>query len=348
MEQTNKKARFDLNEDKSLKSILSKLGPLLGLLILCIVLSFASDQFFTFKNIMNIANQSAINSLISVGMLLTIITAGIDLSVGSMLALSICVMGVAITKWNMSPMLALPLCLSVGAFLGFLNGIMLTKLKLPHPFISTLAMKNVARGLALIVTAASPISGFSKSVQFLGSEKIGAIPVSFILVIVVFVVFHIFLTRTAQGRYIYAVGGNQEAAKLSGINVQRTLILVYTICGFMAALCGIVLVGRVNAAFPLAGLDYDADAIAACIIGGASFMGGSGTVWGTLIGAMIMAVLRNGLNLLSVPADIQTVAIGLVIIGAVYIDVLRTQAQKKAKIVPVTNANTNNTTSANA
>lgn len=341
MEQEKKKDRFNVSEDKSLRAILSKFGSLLGLLLLCVILTFASDQFLTFKNIMNIANQSALNSLISVGMLLTILTAGIDLSVGSVLALSICVMAVAITKWHLNAMMAIILCLVVGSFLGFINGILLTKLKLPHPFISTLAMKNVAAGLALIVTGASPISGFSKSVQFLGSEKIGLIPVSFILVIAVYAIFHIFLNRTAQGRYIYAVGGNPEAAKLSGVNVSKTLVLVYSLSGFMAALCGIVLVGRVNAAFPLAGLNYDADAIAACIIGGASFMGGSGTVWGTLIGSMIMAVLRNGLNLLGVPADVQTVAIGLVIIGAVYVDVLRTQAQKKAKTNSNSNTNTN-------
>lgn len=346
MEETRKKDRFSVSEDKSLKNVLSKFGSLLGLLILCIILSIASDQFLTFKNVMNIANQSALNSLISVGMLLTILTAGIDLSVGSVLALSICVMGVSISKWHFNPILALMICLLMGCIIGCVNGLLLTKLKLPHPFISTLAMKNVARGLALIVTAASPISGFSKSVQFLGAEKLGPIPVSFILVIVVFVIFHIFLNRTAQGRYIYAVGGNPEAAKLSGVNVPRTLVLVYTLSGLMAALCGIVLVGRVNAAFPLAGLEYDADAIAACIIGGASFMGGSGTVWGTLIGAMIMAVLRNGLNLLGVSADLQTIAIGAVIIGAVYVDVLRSQAQKKAKVA--TNTNTNNTVSAKA
>lgn len=331
MEQTNKKERFQLSERKSLKGTISKFGSLLGLLLLCAVLAFSTTDFLTIKNIMNIAMQSSINSLIAVGMLLTILTAGIDLSVGSMLALSTCVMAIGRTKWNLNPIIAIIFCLAIGALLGFCNGIMLTKLKLPHPFISTLGMKNVARGLALIVTAASPISGFPKSIQYFGSGFIGAIPVSFILVIIVFSLFHIFLNRTAQGRYIYAVGGNTEASKLSGINVNKTLILVYTICGTMAALGGIVLVGRVNAAFPLAGLDYDLDAIAACIIGGASFMGGSGTVWGTLIGAMIMAVLRNGLNLLGVSADLQTVAIGAVIIAAVYVDVLRRQAEKKIK-----------------
>lgn len=326
-----KAERFQSVDKKSIKNYISKFGSLLGLLILCVILTFASSHFLTLKNIMNIARQSAINSLISVGMLLTILTAGIDLSVGSVLALSTCIMGVAVVKLGINPIIAMFICLIVGAFLGFLNGVMLTKMKLPHPFISTLGMKNIARGLALIITAASPISGFPKAIQYIGAGYIGPIPVSFILVVVVFVIFSIFLNRTAQGRYIYAVGGNLEASKLSGINVDKTLILVYTICGFMAAVGGLVLTGRVNAAFPLAGLDYDLDAIAACIIGGASFMGGSGTVWGTLIGAMIMAVLRNGLNLLGVSADLQTVAIGVVIIGAVYVDVLRRQAEKKAK-----------------
>ncbi|MCM0650829.1 ABC transporter permease [Clostridium swellfunianum] len=328
---TLKTERFQISDKKSTKDIINQFGSLLGLVMLCIALAFASEKFFTLTNIMNIARQSAINSLISVGMLLAILTAGIDLSVGSILALSTCLMGVAIIKWNINPFLAMGLCLITGAGLGFLNGIMLTKLKLPHPFISTLGTKNIARGLALILTAASPLSGFPKSVQYLGAAFIGPIPVSFILVIIVFIAFSIFLNRSAQGRYIYAVGGNPEAAKLSGINVSYTLVLVYVLCGTMAALGGIVLTGRVNATFPLAGLDYDLDAIAACIIGGASFMGGSGTVWGTLIGAMIMAVLRNGLNLLGVSADLQTIAIGAVIIGAVYVDVLRRQASNKAK-----------------
>ncbi len=189
---------------------------------------------------------------------------------------------------------------------------------------------NECKGLALIATKASPISGFPPIIQYLGSAFLGPVPVSFILVIVVYVVFHIFLTRTATGRYIYAVGGNKEAARLSGINVDAILITVYTLSGLMAAMGGLILTGRVNAAYPLAGLAYETDAIAAVIIGGASFMGGVGTVWGTLIGAMIMAVLRNGLNLLGVSAEWQTVAIGAVIIGAVYVDVIRRGAQAKS------------------
>lgn len=326
----------DVNENKGasktqLKQIVKKLGPLIGLFALSLALTFASPYFLTMDNIMNVARQSAINSLIAIGMLLAILTAGIDLSVGSILALSTVLMGVVVVKMGMSPLLGVLVCLGIGLFLGFLNGVMLTKLCLPHPFISTLGTMNVARGLALIVTAASPISNFPSSIQFLGAAFVGPIPVSFLLVLVVYGLFHIFLNYTATGRYIYAVGGNPEATRLSGINIDKVLIIVYTISGLMAALAGLVLVGRVNSAYPLAGLGYEFDAIAACIIGGASFMGGEGTVWGTLIGAMIMAVLRNGLNLLSVSAEMQTVAIGIVIILAVYVDVLRHKAAAKVK-----------------
>lgn len=210
-----------------------------------------------------------------------------------------------------------------------LNGVLLTKLRLPHPFISTLGTQFIGRGIALLVTAAAPIAGFPYIIQFVGREFVGPIPVSFILVIFVYVVMHIFLTRTQTGRYIYAIGGNPEAARLSGIKVDRVLIIVYTISGFMAGLAGLVMVGRVNSAFPLAGVTYELDAIAAVIIGGASFLGGVGTVAGTLIGAMIIAVLRNGLNLLNVSADSQMALIGVVIIAAVYVDVLRQRKKRK-------------------
>ncbi|VBB08235.1 abc transporter permease [Lucifera butyrica] len=314
-----------------IKEVLQKLGALISLVVLSGILTYLSPYFLTMDNIMNIARQSAINSLIAIGMLLTILTAGIDLSVGSVVALSTCVMGILVVKMGMSPILGIIACLGIGALVGCVNGLTLTKMSLPHPFISTLGTMNVARGLALILTAASPISNFPWSIQYLGAAFWGPIPVSFVLVLIVYGLFHVFLNYTTVGRYIYAVGGNPEATRLSGINIDKVLIIVYSISGFMAALGGLVLVGRVNAAFPLAGLGYEFDAIAAAIIGGASFLGGEGTVWGTLIGAMIMAVLRNGLNLLSVSAEMQTVAIGIVIILAVYIDVLRHKAAKKAK-----------------
>ncbi|TYT22753.1 ABC transporter permease [Dictyoglomus thermophilum] len=307
----------------SIKKIFSVMGIYVALIVLGMILSVLTPDFFTIYNLMNIARQSAINSLIAVGMLLAILTGGIDLSVGSVLALSTVLSAILIKNYSVNPLLGMLTCLLGGMFLGFLNGFMLTKLRLPHPFISTLGMMNIARGLALIVTRATPVSGFPYVVQFLGAESIGVVPVSFILVLIVYIIYHVFLTRTPTGRYIYAVGGNVEAARLSGINVDKTLIIVYTLSGLMSALAGLVLMGRVNAAYPLAGLGYELDAIAAVIIGGASFMGGIGNVWGTLGGAIIIATIRNGLNLLGVSAEWQTVIIGSVIIGAVYMDVLR-------------------------
>lgn len=311
----------------TLKKQLNQFGPLLGLGLLCVSLTCLSDKFLTWINLGNILRQVSVNALLSLGMLLPILTAGIDLSVGSILALSIMLMGIAVVNFGVDPFLGILICIGVGSFLGFINGVLLTKLRLPHPFISTLGMMNVNRGVALILTGAAPIVGFPLAVQYFGSSDVGMVPVSFLLVIGMYSLFHLFLTRTSTGRYIYAIGGNRETARLSGINVHRVLILVYTLSGLMAGLSGLVLVGRVNSAFPLAGLGYELDAIAACIIGGASFFGGVGTVWGTLIGSFIIAVLRNGLNLLNVTADLQMAIIGVVIIAAVYIDVLRQRSK---------------------
>ncbi|MCM3652287.1 ABC transporter permease [Metabacillus litoralis] len=311
------------------KIIVNKFGALFGLVGLCVILSILTPSFLKADNLMNIARQSSINALLSLGMLLPILTAGIDLSVGSILAFAIISAGMVTVTWGMSPVLGILVCLVIGALAGWLNGILLTKLRLPHPFISTLGTMNIFRGLALIITGASPIFGFSYAMNFVGQENVGIIPVSFLLVILIYVAFHIFLTRTSTGKYIYAIGGNKEAARLAGIPVDRVLILVYTLSGLMAGLAGLVLIGRTNSASPIAGLSYELDAIAAVIIGGASFFGGVGTVWGTLIGALIIAVLRNGLNLLGTSSDLQTIIIGLVIIAAVYVDVIRRKSSKK-------------------
>nr|WP_100332035.1 ABC transporter permease [Bacillus xiapuensis] len=318
-----------MNKQRNSKKLINRFGPLFGLIGLSAVLAVLSPSFLQMDNMMNIARQSSINALLALGMLLPILTAGIDLSVGSVLAFSIVVAGIVTVNWGLPPIVGFFACLIVGALAGWLNGILLTKLRLPHPFISTLGTMNVFRGLALIITAASPIFGFPYLMNFAGQESIGILPVSFLLVIAAYIVFHIFLTRTATGRYIYAIGGNKEAARLSGIPVDRVLIIVYTLSGLMAAIGGLVLIGRTNSASPIAGLMYELDAIAAVIIGGASFLGGVGTVWGTLIGAMIIAVLRNGLNLLGTSSDLQTVVIGIVIILAVYVDVLRRRGEKK-------------------
>ncbi|AXI11210.1 sugar ABC transporter permease [Oceanobacillus zhaokaii] len=282
-------------------------------------------------NFMNIARQVSINALLAIGMLLPILTAGIDLSVGSILAFSSMVMAIVSVTMGINPIIGIIVALIIGAGFGLINGLLLTKLRLPHPFISTMGTQFIGRGLALMVTAAAPIAGFPILIQYMGNGFIGGlIPISFIIVIVVFITMHIFLTKTQTGRYIYAIGGNKEAARLSGINVDRVLLIVYTISGLMAGLAGVIQAGRVNAAFPTAGLMYETDAIAAVVIGGASMFGGVGTVIGTAIGAAIIAVLRNGLNLLNISSDIQMAVIGAVIILAVYVDVLRLRKRKRA------------------
>jgi len=306
------------------------LGALLGLFLMGIVLSLLSPRFLQLDNLMNVLGQAAINSIISIGMLLAILTGGIDLSVGSVLALSTMLMAVLNKSLGLDPYLAMLGCLCVGSVLGLMNGLLLTRLNLPHPFISTLGMMNMARGIALVVTAAAPVSIFPEPIQFLGGSMAGPIPVSILLVAVLYVFFHLFLSRTTIGKYIYAVGGNREASRLSGINVKSILTLVYTVSGFTAALAGLVLVGRVNSAYPLAGQGYELDAIAAVIIGGASFFGGVGSIGKTIIGVLLIAVLRNGLNLLNVSSAFQVFAIGAVIVVAVYVDVLRQRVLKAA------------------
>ena len=267
--------------------------------------------------------QISILAIIALGELLAILTGGIDLSVGSILALSMVVMAKLDVVYGVNPYFALMVAILLGAGLGLTNGLLYTKLHLPHPFIVTLGMMMIARGLALTITKASPISGLSPQIRYIGSGSIGWLPVASICVIICYLAFHIFLTRTTLGRKIYAVGGNREAAKLAGINVPLVLTSVYTIAGFTFALGGIILAGRVNSGFPLAGEGYELDAIAAVIIGGASFFGGRGSVGSTLIGVLIIGILRNGLNLLNVSPYVQMSITGAIIIAAVFVDVLR-------------------------
>lgn len=320
--------------------MMGKVAPLLALLILFIVLSMSTDKFFTLNNMMNILRQTAVNGLISAAMLVVLITAGIDLSVGANAILCACMMGMLKNSFGITNSFVLILiCIATGVCVGFLNGVLLTKMHLPHPFVSTLGMKNVLCGLALLVVSTKTISDFPAAVTFLGSSNLfkvsgqfSGIPLCFAILILIYIVYHFFLNKTALGRMIYCVGGNPEAARLSGINSDNILIFVYSLSGFMCAIAGLVIVGRSAVANPSAAISpYDTDAIAACIIGGASFMGGKGTIWGTLIGALMISTIRNGLTLLNASSSVQYVVIGLVIIAAVFIDVTRTRMEAKAK-----------------
>jgi ribose/xylose/arabinose/galactoside ABC-type transport system permease subunit len=293
-------------------------GTLIGLLGLILILWILTPYFLTVSNLLNVAQQTSINAIIAVGMTFVIITAGIDLSVGSIVAFSGVVLA-SVLRTAVPLPLALVIGLSVGALCGLVNGILITYGKLP-PFISTLGMMSVARGAALLYTSGRPISGFEPSFRYLATGEILYIPVPVIIMILVYLVAHIVLTRTKLGRYTYAIGGNEEAALLSGVNVKLYKTMVYGISGMLSGLAAIILTARLNSAQPIAGMMYELDAIAATVIGGTSLMGGQGRVVGTLIGALIMGVLRNGLNLLGVSSFVQQTVIGSVIILAVLMD----------------------------
>lgn len=310
----------------------SILGPLLAILVVGALLAITSNRFLTFSNLMNVLRQTAINALLSIGMLFVMLTGGIDLSVGSMTAVSACLMGIMLKAGISNPAMLMLVALLSGSAVGLINGLLYTKLRLPHPFVSTMGMMQILRGFALLITQATPISGFPAAVLFLGFNSIGKFPICFAAVIVIAILSGVFLSKTSLGRYIYSVGGNREAARLSGIKVDRTICFTYVMSGLLAAFAGIVLVGRVGTAFPLAGDGYEMDAVAACVIGGASFNGGRGTAIGTLFGAMFIAILNNGLNLLGATSDVQQMAIGAVIIIAVLIDVLRSRAEAASRV----------------
>lgn len=293
-------------------------GTLLGLLALCAVLWIASPHFLTPANLLNVVEQSAIIGIIAVGMTFVIITAGIDLSVGSLVALSGIAFGTAAHQ-GVPPPLAAVIGLGTGMVCGTLNGLLITSGRLP-PFIATLGMMSMARGAALMLSDGRPISGYPEGFRLLATGSVLGIPVPVLLMLAIYGTAHFALRRTTFGRYTYAIGGNEEAAKLSGVNVHGYKTLVYSLSGLLSAVTALLLVARLNSAQPIAGIMYELDAIAAVVIGGASLMGGAGSVVGTLIGALIMAVLRNGLNLLDVPSYVQQVAIGAVIVIAVLVD----------------------------
>jgi ribose/xylose/arabinose/galactoside ABC-type transport system permease subunit len=295
-------------------------GTALGLIFLCIILWILTPYFFTLSNMLNILEQSSINAIIAVGMTFVIITAGIDLSVGSILAFSGVVLASALKAGIPLP-LALAAGLAVGSLCGLVNGFLVSLGKLP-PFIVTLGMMSIARGGALLFTSGRPISGFADTFRWLATGKFIFIPMPFVVMLVIYIVAHILLTRTKFGRYTYAIGGNEEATRLSGVNVRFHKTMVYVLSGLTSAFAALLLTARLNSAQPIAGIMYELDAIAATVIGGTSLMGGEGTLSGTLIGALIMGVLRNGLNILGISSFLQQIIIGSVIILAVLFDIL--------------------------
>lgn len=297
-----------------------RLGTLAGLFGLCLLLWILTPHFLTVSNLLNVLEQTSINAIVAVGMTYVIISGGIDLSVGSLLALAGVVLATLLHEGVSIPV-AMAAALGVGAVFGSLSGVAITWGRLP-PFIATLGMMSIARGCALLFTEGRPVSGFEPEFRAIATARIVGIPAPVFVTAAVYVAGHMVLSETRFGRYVYALGGNEEATRLSGVNVRFYKTAVYAVSGLTSAIAAVLLTARLNSAQPIAGIMYELDAIAAVVIGGTSLVGGEGSLGGTLIGALIMGVLRNGLNLLSVSSFMQQVVIGLVIIGAVLVDTM--------------------------
>lgn len=314
--ETQTKSGFDFGK------IVSKLGPLLALIVLVIIVSVLNTSFLGINNIMNLLQQVSINALIAFGMQFVILTGGIDLSVGSILALSGAITAQLIVS-GFSPIIAFLIGAACGAVFGALNGLLIAYGG-AAPFIVTLATMSVYRGLTYVLTNGNPITGpamnDSFSFQFLGQGYLFGIPFQVYLMVLGFAVFYVLMHKTAFGRKTFAIGGNEKAAFVAGVKTKRILIWIYVIAGFLAAIAGLVLTSQLGSAQPDAGTSYEMDAIAAVVLGGTSLAGGKGKMSGTLIGALIIGVLNNGMNLLGISSFFQQIVKGIVILVAVLLD----------------------------
>lgn len=288
------------------------------LAVLCAGLALATPNFLTVGNLINVIRQISLNGILAVGVTYVLLSGGVDLSLGSVVALT----GVAAACFahpgQYPVMIPVLMGILAGLICGAVNGVVVTKGRVA-PFIATLGMMTVARGLALVISGGKPVSNLSDPFKSIGGEVAG-FPVPILILLIVAVVSWVFLANTRLGRYIYAVGGNETAARASGINVHAVKLFAYTVCGALAGLAGVVLAARITTGQPNAGLAYELDAIAAVVIGGTSLSGGVGGVGGTLLGALLMGVLNNGLDLLNVSSYYQQIAKGLIIVGAVWMD----------------------------
>ena len=300
---------------------MSELTTVIALIILMAVITIINSNFLTANNLLNLLLQVTSNALIAFGMTFVILTGGIDLSVGSILALS-SALTAGLLGSGMPVTLAILISLILGCILGMMNGLLISYGKLA-PFIVTLATMTIFRGATLVYTNANPITkGLSDTFlfQFLGQGYIVGIPFPVIIMFIVFIVLYVLLHKTAFGKSVYAIGGNEKAAYISGVKLNKVKIIIYSISGIMASISGLIITSRLSSAQPTAGASYEMDAIAAVVLGGTSLSGGKGRILGTLIGALIIGVLNNGLNIIGVSAFWQQVVKGVVILIAVLID----------------------------
>lgn len=301
-------------------------ATVLAMLVLVFIgLTFASEFFLTGRNLSNVARQISVVGIVALGQALVIIAGGIDLSVGSVIGLA-AVTGAIVSATTGMPSLGIAGAIGIGMVIGFANGVLITKLRI-NPFITTLGTLSIARGAALLITNGNP-QRFDNWAAFLGYGKIGGLPVQFILLVVLTIIVWLFATRTRWGRNVYAVGDNARAARLAGIDVARTRILVFTVSGSLAGLGGLLLGGMLTNANPNLGLGYELDVIAAVILGGVALSGGRGSIGGVVIGAALIGLLRNAFVLLNVSGYWQTITIGLVVILAVGADSLNRRSEE--------------------
>jgi ribose transport system permease protein len=314
---------------RNIKSLFEKpeINVLIALLVLCIGLSFASPYFLTAKNIVNVLRQFSLIAILAVGQALIITTGGIDLSVGSAVGFTAC-FGAMVARWGAPPGVTLLSILGIGAVVGLTNGTLVTKVGIP-PFIATLGMMSIARGFSLLITMGVPIHVDPTWISVFGGGYVGIVPVSVITMLVIVGLGFIFANNTTMGRNVYAVGNSEKSAKFSGIRVDQVRIMVFTITGVLASICGLILIGQLEGADAFYGNGYELDVIAAAVIGGISLSGGEGNILGILVGAALMGVLKNAFVLLAVPGYWQVVATGVVIIGAVSLDSLRRKRTAK-------------------
>lgn len=326
----NKKSSMVRLKSSAIQWFKDNMGIIIALVVLCIILSvnpITKNSFLTLKNVFNVLRQISSNLFLACGMTMVIILGGIDLSVGSIIALSGCIAAGGVVHYNMPLFAAILLGVIVGLLIGMFNGLVISKTTIPA-FIVTLATMNIAKGFAYVYTGGSPVRVVTKEWQFLGAGYIGKVPTPVVLLVVVLIVTALIMNKTKMGRYIYAVGGNAQAASFSGIKVSNVKFFVHAYSGVMAGLAGVVLASRMYSGQPTAGEGAEMDAIAAVVVGGTSMSGGSGKIGGTIIGGLIIGVLNNGLNLLNVNSFWQYVVKGAVILLAVFIDFVKNRNSK--------------------
>lgn len=314
--------RFKNGVVKYFKDNIGIIIALLAMFIFLTVFPTTRSTFLTPKNMFNILRQNASNLFLATGMTMVIILGGIDLSVGSVIALSGVVAAGCVVNFGLPEAVGFIAAIAVGAAVGLFNGFIICKTDIP-PFIVTLASMNITKGIALVLTGGAPIRCMTDAFKFPGAGYVGPVPTPVILMVVIFVIAALMINKTQLGRHIYAVGGNVQAAKFSGINVQKVKFIVYAYTGVMAGIAGVVIASRLYSGQPTAGDGAEMDAIASVVVGGTSMSGGSGRIGGTLIGVLIIGVLNNGLNLMGVDSNFQYIVKGLVILLAVYVDFLR-------------------------